>query len=81
MGYKLARAMLKNAPIIVLDEATAFADLESEQLIYEAFAALSKGKTTLMIAIVFATKLHGKTPFFQAHTDEENFFTEERYAI
>ena len=46
----LARAMLKNAPIIVLDEATAFADPESEHLIYEAFAALSKGKTTLMIA-------------------------------
>jgi ATP-binding cassette subfamily B protein len=46
----LARAMLKNAPIIVLDEATAFADPESEHLIYEAFAALSKGKTVLMIA-------------------------------
>jgi ATP-binding cassette subfamily B protein len=46
----LARAMLKNAPIVVLDEATAFADPESEHLIYKAFAALSKGKTTLMIA-------------------------------
>jgi ATP-binding cassette subfamily B protein len=46
----LARAALKNAPIIVLDEATAFADPESEHLIYEAFAALSKGKTVLMIA-------------------------------
>jgi ATP-binding cassette subfamily B protein len=46
----LARAMLKNAPIIILDEATAFADPESEHLIYEAFAALSKGKTVLMIA-------------------------------
>jgi ATP-binding cassette subfamily B protein len=46
----LARAMLKNAPSVVLDEATAFADPESEHLIYEAFAALSKGKTVLMIA-------------------------------
>jgi ATP-binding cassette subfamily B protein len=46
----LARAMLKNVPIIVLDEATAFADPESEHLIYKAFAALSEGKTTLMIA-------------------------------
>jgi ATP-binding cassette subfamily B protein len=46
----LARAMLKNAPIIILDEATAFADPESEQLIYKAFAALSEGKTVMMIA-------------------------------
>ncbi|MDR0687474.1 MAG: ABC transporter ATP-binding protein/permease [Prevotellaceae bacterium] len=46
----LARAMLKNAPIVILDEATAFADPESEHLIYKAFAALSEGKTTLMIA-------------------------------
>jgi ATP-binding cassette subfamily B protein len=46
----LARAMLKDAPIILLDEATAFADPESEHLIYEAFATLSRGKTTLMIA-------------------------------
>ena len=46
----LARAMLKNAPIVILDEATAFADPESEHLIYQAFATLSEGKTTLMIA-------------------------------
>ena len=45
----LARAMLKNAPIVILDEATAFADPESEYLIYQAFATLSEGKTTLMI--------------------------------
>jgi ATP-binding cassette subfamily B protein len=54
----LARAMLKNAPIIVLDEATAFADPESEHLIYEAFAALSKGKTTLMIAHRLSSVTH-----------------------
>jgi ATP-binding cassette subfamily B protein len=46
----LARTMLKDAPIVILDEATAFADPESEHLIYKAFAALSAGKTTLMIA-------------------------------
>jgi ATP-binding cassette subfamily B protein len=42
--------MLKDAPIVILDEATAFADPESEHLIYKAFAALSAGKTTLVIA-------------------------------
>lgn len=46
----LARAMLKNAPIILLDEATAFADPENEHLIHQALRELSKGKTTLMIA-------------------------------
>ncbi|MDR0749637.1 MAG: ABC transporter ATP-binding protein/permease [Tannerellaceae bacterium] len=46
----LARAILKNAPIVILDEATAFADPESEHLIYQAFSALSEGKTVLMIA-------------------------------
>jgi len=46
----LARAMLKNAPIVVLDEATAFADPENEHLIQQAFKKLTKGKTVLMIA-------------------------------
>ncbi|WP_282918658.1 ABC transporter ATP-binding protein [Porphyromonas macacae] len=46
----LARAILKNAPIVVLDEATAFADPENEQLIQKAFQELMKGKTVLMIA-------------------------------
>ena len=46
----LARAILKNAPIIVLDEATAFADPENERLIQKAFAALTKEKTVIMIA-------------------------------
>lgn len=46
----IARAMLKNAPIIVLDEATAYADAENEAKIQEAFSRLSKGKTVLMIA-------------------------------
>lgn len=46
----IARVMLKNAPIIVLDEATAFADPENEALVQKAFAELSKDKTVIMIA-------------------------------
>jgi ATP-binding cassette subfamily B protein len=46
----LARAILKNAPIIVLDEATAFADPENEHLIHKALQKLTEGKTVLMIA-------------------------------
>ena len=46
----LARAILKDAPIVVLDEATAFADPENEHLIRQAFAYLTCGKTVLMIA-------------------------------
>ena len=46
----LARAILKNAPIIVLDEATAFADPENEHLIQQALKEQTKGKTVLMIA-------------------------------
>ena len=46
----LARAILKDAPIVVLDEATAFADPENEALIQKAFAALTKGRTVVMIA-------------------------------
>lgn len=46
----IARVMLKNAPIIVLDEATAFADPENEALVQKAFEELSKDKTVIMIA-------------------------------
>ena len=46
----LARAILKNAPIVVLDEATAFADPENEHQIQKAFEALTRNKTVLMIA-------------------------------
>ncbi len=46
----LARAFLKDAPIVLLDEATAFADPENEHLIQSALLELSKGKTTIMIA-------------------------------
>lgn len=46
----LARAILKDAPIIVLDEATAFADAENEHRIQLAFEGLTRGKSVLMIA-------------------------------
>lgn len=46
----LARAILKDAPIVVLDEATAFADPENEALIQKAFARLTKERTVIMIA-------------------------------
>lgn len=46
----LARAILKNAPIVLLDEATAFADPDNEYLIQQAFEKLVEGKTVIMIA-------------------------------
>ena len=46
----IARAVLKNAPIIILDEATAFADPDNEAKVQKAFSELSKGKTVIMIA-------------------------------
>ena len=46
----IARAMLKDAPILILDEATAFADPDNEAKVQAAFSKLSKGKTVIMIA-------------------------------
>lgn len=46
----IARAMLKNAPILILDEATAFADPDNEAKVQAAFSKLSEGKTVIMIA-------------------------------
>ncbi len=46
----IARAVLKNAPILILDEATAFADPDNEAKVQAAFGALAKGKTVVMIA-------------------------------
>ncbi len=48
--FQLARAILKDAPILVLDEATAFADPENEYKIQQAFSELIKDKTVLIIA-------------------------------
>ncbi len=46
----IARVMLKNAPVLILDEATAFADPDNEAKVQAAFSVLAKGKTVLMIA-------------------------------
>lgn len=46
----IARAILKDAPIVILDEATAFTDPENEDKIQKSIAALTKGKTLLVIA-------------------------------
>ena len=46
----IARAFLKNAPVLILDEATAFADPDNEKLVQLAFEKLSKNKTVIMIA-------------------------------
>ena len=46
----IARAVLKNSPILILDEATAFADPDNEAKVQAAFAQLAKGKTVIMIA-------------------------------
>jgi len=54
----LARAILKDAPIVVLDEATAFADPENEHQIQRAFESLVRGKTVLMIAHRLSTVQH-----------------------
>ncbi|MBR4214999.1 MAG: ATP-binding cassette domain-containing protein, partial [Bacteroidales bacterium] len=46
----IARVMLRNTPILVLDEATAFADPENEEKVLQAFSEISKGKTVIKIA-------------------------------
>lgn len=54
----IARAFLKNAPVLILDEATAFADPDNERLVQQAFEKLSKDKTVIMIAHRLSTVMN-----------------------
>ena len=54
----VARALIKNAPIILLDEATAALDSESERYVQDAIAELCKGRTTLVVAHRLTTIMH-----------------------
>ena len=57
----IARAILKDAPIVVFDEATAFADPENEARIQRSVAQLSKGKTLIVIAHRLSTIVAANT--------------------
>lgn len=59
----IARVILKNSPIIILDEATAFADPDNEHKVQQAFATLSKGRTVLMIAHRLSTVVNSDRIF------------------
>ena len=74
----LARAILKNAPIVVLDEATAFADPENEALIQKAFVQLTKGRTVIMIAHRLSTIVNADRIFVlnEGHLSESGSFAE-----
>lgn len=73
----LARAVLKDAPIIVLDEATAFADPDNEYQIQKAFETLVKGKTVLMIAHRLSTICRADQILLMNHGEIEEAGTHE----
>ena len=58
-----ARAILKDSPIVILDEATAFADPDNETKVQQAFNTLSKGKTVIMIAHRLSTVINADKIF------------------
>lgn len=59
----IARVMLKNAPVIILDEATAFADPDNEVKVQQAFNKLGEGKTVIMIAHRLSTVVNADKIF------------------
>ncbi len=74
----IARAMLKNAPVLILDEATAFADPDNETKMQAAFHALAKGRTVIMIAHRLSTVVDADRIFVlkDGHLTEEGTFAE-----
>lgn len=72
----IARAMLKNAPVLILDEATAFADPDNETKVQAAFQTLAKGRTVIMIAHRLSTVVGADHIFVlkDGHLAEEGTF-------
>ena len=73
----IARAMLKNAPVLILDEATAFADPDNETKVQAAFNELAKGRTVIMIAHRLSTVVNADRIFVlkEGHLAESGSFT------
>ena len=74
----IARAMLKNAPMLILDEATAFADPDNETRVQAAFKELAKGRTVIMIAHRLSTVVNADRIFVlkDGHLTEDGTFAE-----
>ena len=74
----IARAMLKNAPVLILDEATAFADPDNETRVQAAFKELAKGRTVIMIALRLSTVVNADRIFVlkDGHLTEDGTFAE-----
>lgn len=74
----VARVILKNAPIVILDEATAFADPDNEVKVQTAFSKLAEGKTVIMIAHRLSTVVNADKIFILADgkINESGTFTE-----
>ena len=74
----IARAMLKNAPVLILDEATAFADPDNETRVQAAFKELAKGRTVIMIAHRLSTVVNADHIFVlkDGHLTEDGTFAE-----
>ena len=74
----IARAMLKNAPVLILDEATAFADPDNETKVQAAFNELAKGRTVIMIAHRLSTIVNADRIFVlnEGHLSESGSFAE-----
>lgn len=73
----IARAMLKSAPVLILDEATAFADPDNEMKVQAAFNELAKGRTVIMIAHRLSTVVNADRIFVlkEGHLAESGSFT------